>query len=202
MARMFEWNEIKNQTTVDDRDISFETAKQIWDDPNRWIFEKKKKEGEDRWALVGMIGGIHHTVVYTIRGESTYRIISVRRSKPSEESGYIRNRDRYMLESHMSKSNKTEDEDIFKEYKPIKKKPKFKDEYLMGKVSFDDIESYVSNWKQDHKGEILQDYLGLDDEEFKAYKSGNLKEKWEKENFKPTGSLLLRALARIVKDRV
>lgn len=100
----------------------------------------------------------------------------------------------------MSKAN--ENEDIFKEFKPIKKKPKFKDEYLMGKVSFDEIESYVSKWKQDHKGEILQDYLGLDDDEFKAYKNGSLKEKWEKENFKPTGSLLLKALARIVKDRV
>lgn len=43
--------------------------------------------GEERWARIGMLDGIVHTVIFTMRGEKV-RIISVRRSKPSEADYY------------------------------------------------------------------------------------------------------------------
>ena len=82
----FEWDPGKSASNARKHGISFEDARELFSDPER-IEAKLRYPEEPRWAVVGMMGGKHWTAIVTYRGGRT-RIISVRRSHPSEERAY------------------------------------------------------------------------------------------------------------------
>ncbi len=84
----FEWDENKNERNKGKHDLSFDTAKDIFDDENRISFpDDRNNYGEERWITIGKLLEILHTVVYTLRN-NIIRIISARRSKRNERELY------------------------------------------------------------------------------------------------------------------
>ena len=88
----FEWDEAKNRRNLAKHQISFETAKLVFDDPNVLIQEDEMAGAEQRWKAIGLIGGIAVIlVVYTDReqgGEEVVRIISARKAAAPERKTY------------------------------------------------------------------------------------------------------------------
>ena len=83
----FEWDEKKNEKLKADRGLSFEDARQVWDDPDRIVIPSSQETDEPRFLTIGKIGTKIHAVIFTIRGSAT-RLISVRRAHPNEEKRY------------------------------------------------------------------------------------------------------------------
>ena len=88
----FEWDEAKNRGNRTKHRISFETAKLVFEDPDRVSVQDRFVEGEDRWQTLGMIGG---TVVLLVAhlwwdedGEEVIRIISARKASSRERRIY------------------------------------------------------------------------------------------------------------------
>ena len=88
----FEWDEIKNRRNLKKHKISFESAKLVFDDPQALSDLEREVDGEDRWQMVGLIGGsVIVVVAYTYREEGdneVIRIISARKASPSERRAY------------------------------------------------------------------------------------------------------------------
>jgi hypothetical protein len=82
----FEWDPQKSRTNRFKHKIDFESAKSLWEDPDR-IEIRAPYPIENRYILVGKIGKQVWSAVYTLRGEAI-RIISVRRSKKQEMKLY------------------------------------------------------------------------------------------------------------------
>jgi uncharacterized DUF497 family protein len=78
----FEWDPQKNRTNRLKHKIDFESAKRLWEDPDR-IEIRAPHPIENRYILIGKMGECLWSTVYTLRGEAV-RIISVRRSKKQE----------------------------------------------------------------------------------------------------------------------
>jgi len=78
----FEWDLEKSHTNRLKHKIDFESAKSLWEDPDR-IEIRAPHLMENRYILIGKIGKHLWSTVYTLRGEAV-RIISVRRSKKQE----------------------------------------------------------------------------------------------------------------------
>ena len=66
--------------------IDFEDAKRIWMDPRRRQVPARS-DGEPRFGVVGLVDGSHWTAFFTLRHDNV-RLISVRRSRPSEVRRY------------------------------------------------------------------------------------------------------------------
>ncbi len=84
---IFEWDERKNSANKDKHGIDFETAKALWLDDNRIEIEAPHPI-EERRIVIARLHGKLWTAVYTVRGESTMRLISVRRSRQKEVALY------------------------------------------------------------------------------------------------------------------
>jgi hypothetical protein len=82
----FEWDSQKSHTNRLKHKIDFESAKSLWEDPDR-IEIRAPHPIENRYILIGKIGEHLWSAVYTLRGEAI-RIISVRRSKKQEMKLY------------------------------------------------------------------------------------------------------------------
>ena len=78
----FEWDPEKSHTNRLKHKIDFESAKSLWEDPDR-IEIRAPHPIENRSILIEKIGKHLWSAVYTIRGEAI-RIISERRSKKQE----------------------------------------------------------------------------------------------------------------------
>lgn len=87
----FEWDARKNIANRDKHGIDFETAKALWFDENRVEVEAPYPV-ERRRILIANLHGKLWTAVYTIRDESTVRIISVRCSREKEVALYEKER--------------------------------------------------------------------------------------------------------------
>jgi len=83
---LFEYDKNKSQTNADKHGIDFETAKDLWDDPQLLEIPAKTSD-ELRCLIIGRIAGKHWSAVITKRGRAT-RIISVRRSRKEEVTLY------------------------------------------------------------------------------------------------------------------
>ncbi len=66
--------------------IDFAKAQAIWLDPGR-VEGPARTEGDERFMVVGLLDGMHWTAFITYRGDRV-RLISVRRSRPSEVARY------------------------------------------------------------------------------------------------------------------
>ena len=78
----FEFDEANSQTNLDKHGIDFITAQELWNDPYLLEIRARSKD-EQRFLLIGVIGGQHWSAVVTYR-EDRVRLISVRRSRQKE----------------------------------------------------------------------------------------------------------------------
>ena len=89
----FAWDEVKNRRNLGKHKISFgEDAKLVFDDPQALADRDRNINDEERWQIVGVIGGsVAILVAYTYReeaGDEMIRIISARKATPSERKTY------------------------------------------------------------------------------------------------------------------
>jgi uncharacterized DUF497 family protein len=82
----FEFDLLKSEENKNKHGIDFEEAKAIWNDPETIEFELPFA-AELRHMVIGMIDGLYWSAVITYR-EDSIRLISVRRSRPSEKELY------------------------------------------------------------------------------------------------------------------
>ena len=82
----FEFDPEKSMSNKRKHGIDFVEGQALWDDPER-LELPARTVGEQRYMLIGRIGGMHWSAVFTIRGEST-RIVSVRRARKEEVEAY------------------------------------------------------------------------------------------------------------------
>ena len=82
----FEWDDEKSRTNKAKHDIDFNTAKELWDDPNR-VEILTSYPLENRSILIGTIDKKLWTAIFTRRSNSI-RIISVRRTRKKETKLY------------------------------------------------------------------------------------------------------------------
>jgi|MudIll2142460700_1097286.scaffolds.fasta_scaffold821357_2 hypothetical protein len=87
----FDWDARKDVANRGKHGIDFETAKALWLDENR-IEIAAPHPVEERRILIARLHGKLWTAVYTVRGESTIRLISVRRSRGKEVALYGKER--------------------------------------------------------------------------------------------------------------
>lgn len=90
----FEWDTAKARTNRRKHGISFEIARQVFDDPDALVEQDRVEHGELRWQTLGTVSGIllllvAHTLDCDddVPGE-TIRIISARRANRKERLRY------------------------------------------------------------------------------------------------------------------
>jgi uncharacterized DUF497 family protein len=86
---MFEFDPATSDANRIKHGIDFVEAQALWNDDDRTALRVVDYDGETRHLFVGTIAGRRSTAVVT-RRDSHVRIISVRRSRPSEAMAYDR----------------------------------------------------------------------------------------------------------------
>lgn len=89
----FVWNEAKNKTNIRKHGITFETAREVFDDPlHLSLLDEKLGYFEERWITVGAIRNRAIVVVahlsFTVEAEEVIRIISAREATARERKQY------------------------------------------------------------------------------------------------------------------
>jgi uncharacterized protein len=88
----FSWDPKKAAQNLKNHQVSFATAKQVFDDPNAIFAENYFIDGEQRLQVIGMARNLVLLVVIYVdwsAGEEVhYRIISARKAEVVEESIY------------------------------------------------------------------------------------------------------------------
>lgn len=85
----FEWDENKNRSNQKKHGLSFEDAKEVFDDEDAIAYPRPVKDGENRILLVGKIlGRFIIAVVFTVR-KQIYRVISARQARKEEVQDYM-----------------------------------------------------------------------------------------------------------------
>jgi uncharacterized DUF497 family protein len=91
-AAVFSWDETKNATNQTKHGISFELARQVFDDPLHLTRQDRMEHGEQRWQTLGMVGAVVLILVahtwHDSDGEESIRIISARRATKQERKIY------------------------------------------------------------------------------------------------------------------
>ncbi len=82
----FEFDPAKNLANAEKHGITFEQAKELWNDELRLVIPAKSDD-EDRFAIVAVWENRVWTGIFTLRG-SAVRLISVRRARANEEQLY------------------------------------------------------------------------------------------------------------------
>jgi len=83
----FEWDDGKAARNLKGHGVSFEVARQAFDDPN-WMEFDDPDPDEVRYNRICMLTGQLYVVTYTERGART-RIISARRAENHEQRRYF-----------------------------------------------------------------------------------------------------------------
>lgn len=89
----FEWDDSKNQMNIQKHRISFEEAREIFDDPlHLSILDERFNYFEERWITIGQTRN-HQIVVaanlfFDEEGEEVIRIISAREATNNERKQY------------------------------------------------------------------------------------------------------------------
>jgi uncharacterized DUF497 family protein len=83
----FEWDDEKARTNLIKHDVSFELARLVFDDLDR---QERMDEDpdEERWVVMGLVGGHVLVVAYTER-KVRRRIISARKANRNEQRRYF-----------------------------------------------------------------------------------------------------------------
>jgi uncharacterized protein len=85
----FEWDDEKARRNLAYHKVSFETASDVFDDPNALI-EVDDEPDEDRWQTIGVSSTQVLFVIWTERYGNIIRIISARKANRHEEDRYYR----------------------------------------------------------------------------------------------------------------
>jgi uncharacterized DUF497 family protein len=83
----FEYDKNKSKINKSKHNISFEEAKELWDDPYSFEIPSPQSEDEERFLVFGKIKSKNYTAIITYR-KTNIRIISVRRSREKEIKFY------------------------------------------------------------------------------------------------------------------
>jgi uncharacterized protein len=84
----FEWDNRKAARNLAKHAISFEVAREAFDDPcHIEELDERGDYGEDRFNAIGLVKGRLLVVTYTLR-ETRVRIISARMAEPKERRQY------------------------------------------------------------------------------------------------------------------
>ena len=90
----FEWDEAKNSENIRKHGISFEEAKDVFDDPfHISILDKRFDYFEERWVTIGTTKNkktivIGHLYYLRENGEEMIRIITARKAAKKEKDQY------------------------------------------------------------------------------------------------------------------
>ena len=84
----YEWDEDKNRQNIRKQGLDFADAWEVFEGPVRVNFDTRANYGEDRWSGVGLLGNRIVVVSFTIRGEETRRIISLRKASRHERKRF------------------------------------------------------------------------------------------------------------------
>ena len=84
----FEWDPVKASRNVEQHAVDFDTAAEIFDDPNLLVVIDSRTYGERRYQAIGASRGVILFVAYTMRGDDVRRIISARRASHRERAAY------------------------------------------------------------------------------------------------------------------
>lgn len=82
----FEYDPEKSRSNLEKHGIDFRTAERLWLD-TALLSIPARTWGEARYMGIGRLGGVTWSAIFTIRN-SRIRLISVRRSRPSEQALY------------------------------------------------------------------------------------------------------------------
>lgn len=88
----FVWDERKNKTNQLKHNVSFETAKLVFEDPMQLNLLELHEGSEERWQTLGFVKGVllllvAHTLQETA-AEEVVRIISARKATKAESRKY------------------------------------------------------------------------------------------------------------------
>jgi uncharacterized DUF497 family protein len=84
----FDWDDAKAASNLAKHGVSFEQAREAFDDPFAIDFVDDREDyGEHRLILLGMVEGRLLVVAHTLRGDKV-RIISAREAEPHERRKY------------------------------------------------------------------------------------------------------------------
>jgi uncharacterized DUF497 family protein len=84
----FEWDPAKATRNVEKHGVDFDTAAEIFDDPNLFVVTDSRTYGERRYQAIGASRGVILFVAYTMRADNVCRIISARRASRRERAAY------------------------------------------------------------------------------------------------------------------
>jgi uncharacterized DUF497 family protein len=85
-----EWNAPKAKLNYDKHGVSFDLAKEVFNDPFAIEFlDDRQDYGEERLVMVGMVEDRLFHVVYTERADAI-RLISARRATKNEQETYFK----------------------------------------------------------------------------------------------------------------
>jgi hypothetical protein len=88
----FEWDPEKARSNLAKHGVSFETAREVWDDPRIVWYADDIVDNELRWHAIGVVGFVTLLlVVHTHRDSATgevVRIVSARKAAPRERKRY------------------------------------------------------------------------------------------------------------------
>ena len=88
----FEWDPEKARSNLAKHGVSFETAREVWDDPRIVWYADDIVDNELRWHAIGVVGFVTLLlVVHTLRDSATgevVRIVSARKAAPRERKRY------------------------------------------------------------------------------------------------------------------
>lgn len=88
----FEWDEAKARSNLAKHAVSFELAREVWDDPLHVVLPDRVVDGEQRWHEIGAVGAA--TVLVAVHAypvpddEDRIRIIGARRATAHERKRY------------------------------------------------------------------------------------------------------------------
>jgi uncharacterized protein len=89
MSQEFEWSKFKAKDNNAKHGVRFELAKKVFNDPFAVeILDDRQDYGEERFVILGMVGGQLLYVAYTER-KDVIRIISARRATKHEQETYL-----------------------------------------------------------------------------------------------------------------
>ena len=84
----FEWEPVKASRKVEKHGVDFDTAAEIFDDPDLFVVIDSRIYGERRYQAIGASRRVILFVAYTMRGDNICRIVSARRASRRERSAY------------------------------------------------------------------------------------------------------------------
>lgn len=88
----FEWDPAKATANLAKHGVSFELAREVWDDPLLAVLPDRVEAGEQRWHAIGLVGAVVVLLVVHVHPdpdhEERVRIVSARKATARERRRY------------------------------------------------------------------------------------------------------------------